>query len=158
MAADPVRSRPYIPDYGIPEAEEGLLSWERTDERLRSASNYWLATANEGGRPHAVPVQGAWIDTALYFGGGPDVLWARNLRANPRVSIHLESGDDVVILEGIVDRVEEPQELMERIADVYESKYGFRHPSPFWLLRPRVAFAWTQFDKDPTRFRFSGAS
>lgn len=156
MSESPSRSRPVIPDYGIPESEDGLLSWERTSGRLGEATNYWVATSGPTGKPHAVPVQGAWIGGALYFGGGPDVKWVRNLRSDPRVSVHLESGDDVVILEGKVERAGEPESLMAEIADVYEKKYGYRHPPPFWTLRPRVAFAWTDFAKDPTRFRFAG--
>lgn len=147
------RSRPVVPDYGIPEDDKGLLEWDHVVERMREGRNYWIATVDSEARPHAVPVWGVWLNDAAFFGGGPDTRWARNLFANPKVSVHLESGDDVVILEGTVDRVEETP-LVDHVADAYEAKYNFRHPPPFWRLRPKLVLAWTSFPKSTTRWRF----
>lgn len=97
---EPKRSRPSIPDYGIPESEEGMLPWSHVVERLPGLRNYWVSTTRPDGRPHATPVWGAWVEDTLYFGGGPDTRRSRNLDANPNLVIHLESGDDVVIVEG----------------------------------------------------------
>ena len=91
----------------------------------------------------------------LYFGGGPRTRWSRNLAANPRVAVHLESGDDVVILEGEVDRIDDPQQpLLAEIDDAYEEKYDMRHGPPVWVLRPRVVLAWSEFPTNATRWRF----
>lgn len=151
---EPQAGRPHVPDYGIPQDEDGILPWSHAVQRLERSSNYWIGTATGDGTPHAVPVWGVWVDGALYLGGGPDTRWARNLAANPRVTVHLESGSDVVILEGEVGRIAEDREpLVTRIMDAYESKYDLRHPAPFWELRPRVAFAWTSFPGDATRWR-----
>src|SRR3990172_3945323 len=39
---EPVAPRPRFPrDYGIPDAEEGLLPWSWASERLESTRNYW---------------------------------------------------------------------------------------------------------------------
>jgi nitroimidazol reductase NimA-like FMN-containing flavoprotein (pyridoxamine 5'-phosphate oxidase superfamily) len=151
---EPRASRPHIPGYGIPDSTDELLPWSHVTERLERARNYWIATVPRDGRPHVVPVQGAWIDGVLYWGGGPDVLWARNLRRDPRVAVHLESGDDAVIVEGTAELRHPEAGVATKIQDAYERKYGYRHPLPFWTLVPRVAFAWTQFERDPTRWRF----
>ena len=49
--------------------------------------------------------------------------------ANPNVVTHSESGEDVVILEGVVEEVTDPT-LQERIDDAYETKDGVRHGTP----------------------------
>src|SRR5687767_14484053 len=103
----PQTSRPYVPGYGIPDSQEGVLAWSHVTERLEKATNYWIGTVNAADEPtpHVVPVWGVWVEDTLYFGGGPQTRWSRNLDENPAVSVHLESGADVVILEGMVDRI-----------------------------------------------------
>jgi len=152
----PTADRPSPRGYGIPEGDEGLLPWEHVAERMEAAKNYWIATTDPAGRPHARPVWGAWLDLRLYFGGGGQTLWARSLRVNPYVSAHLDSSEEAVILEGPVSRLEEHDdpELVERVKDVYEAKYDMRHPAPFWVLEPAVAYAWTEFPRTVTRWRF----
>lgn len=152
--SSPTASRPDIPDYGVPEHRRGILPWSHAVQRLEAGRHYWVTTADPSGRPHAVPVWGVWVGESLLFGGGPETRWARNLAANPEVVMHLEDGVDVVILEGAVTRTGNDDPLAEAAQDAYESKYEFRHPPPFWVLRPRVAFAWTEFPKDATRWRF----
>ena len=150
--------RPYIPDYGIPETLEGTLPWSHVTERMEKSRNYWVGTVGPDTRPHAVPVWGVWVEGTLYFGGGPDTRWSRNLAANPQVTVHLESGDDVVIIEGEVERITDSNHpLVNPLDDAYEAKYQMRHGTPFWVLRPRVAFAWSDFPKNATRWRFSQA-
>ncbi len=146
--------RPRLPEsYGVPASGEGMLSWSHVSERMSSLRNYWLSTTRPDGRPHAVPVWGVWFDETFHFGGGRDTRKARNLMANPEVVVHTESGDDVVILEGVAEEITEPS-LLARIDDAYEAKYGIRHGTPVWALRPRVAFAWSTFPKDATRWLF----
>lgn len=152
--SQPEAGRPHVPEYGIPETLEGVLPWSHAVERLERARNLWIVTVGPGPRPHARPVWGVWVDGAVYFGGGPQTRWARNLAAHPDVVVHLESGDEVVILEGRVGRVDDPDDVVARVIDAYEAKYDFRHPAPFWELRPDVAFAWTDFPRDTTRWRF----
>ena len=164
-ARRPIAERPRIPtEYGMPESPEGLMAWEHVDERLREAKVYWVGTASADGRPAVRPVDGLWVDGALYLGGSPETLWVRNVQANPRLSIHLDDGQDVAILEGAAEALPhgvEP-ELAQRLAAESNRKYpqygvtadeyigrlaGFR-------LRPDVALAWSDFPRDLTRFRF----
>jgi hypothetical protein len=153
--AEPKPSRPHIPDYGIPTNIEGTLPWSHVVERMESARNYWVGTASQNGRPHAVPVWGVWVEGSLYFSGGPDTRWMRNLAANPQVAVHLESGDDVVIIEGVVEQITDPnQPLVSRIDQASKAKYGMGGGVPCWALRPRLAFAWSKFPDNATRWLF----
>jgi nitroimidazol reductase NimA-like FMN-containing flavoprotein (pyridoxamine 5'-phosphate oxidase superfamily) len=151
--------------YGVPETEEGLLEWRWAVERLEPALNYWFSTTRPDGRPHAMPAWGVWIDDALYFEGSPLTRRARNLAENPAVVVHLESGDAVVILEGEAREAGKPERaLAERLAAAFAAKYGttkweYRPPPDqwdrggLWLLRPTVAFGWSDFPRDVTRWR-----
>lgn len=151
---EPASSRPHIPGYGVPDTDQGMLPWNHVTERLEQARNYWVGTVGADGRPHTVPVWGIWIDGALYFGAGPRT--ERNLRANPAVAVHLESGDDVVILEGEAEKFSDPDPaLFGRLADASAAKYDWRPDTMGgYRVRPRVAYAWTTFPADATRFRF----
>jgi nitroimidazol reductase NimA-like FMN-containing flavoprotein (pyridoxamine 5'-phosphate oxidase superfamily) len=124
-------------------------------ERLEKSRNYWVATADGAGRPHVVPVWGLWVDDILCFGGAPETRWMRNLAANPWAAVHLESGDDVVMLEGKVEEMNDPDHpLVKRCADASMAKYGMGGGVPFLVLRPQVVFAWSNFLSDATRWRF----
>jgi hypothetical protein len=149
------RSRPeFGPKYGIPTDEEGMLPWSWADEQLGAARNYWIVTAGADGEPSAAPVWGVWADDAVRFSTHPHSRKGLNLARDPRVVIHLDSGDDVVILHGEV----EPYELESSIADAYEAKYDYRpEPGEGWFtLRPRRALVWLERDyaKTATRFDF----
>ena len=146
--------RPEIPgSYGVPTGGEGMLPWGHVVERMSVARNYWLASVRPDGRPHSVPVWGVWVGDRLHFGGGRSTRKARNLAENPNVVAHSESGEDVVILEGVAQEVTDPA-LQERIDDAYEAKYGIRHGTPVWVLEPRVVHAWSRFPVDATRWVF----
>jgi Pyridoxamine 5'-phosphate oxidase len=156
---EPRRRRPPFRDYGIPTDDEGMLAWHWAATRLGDARNYWVSTTRPDGRPHAMPVWGVWLDDGFFFGTGRSSAKARNLAANPAVVVHLESGDEVVILEGAADEVVDG-ELAERVNRSYASKYDWRadagDPSPFYVVRPRRAYAWTEreFPRSATQFDF----
>jgi pyridoxine/pyridoxamine 5'-phosphate oxidase len=157
---DPVRRRPeFGQTYGIHEAPEGMLDWPWADERLERSRNYWIGTADEDGRPRVLPVWGVWIDDSVVFGTNARSRKAKNLDRDPRVIVHLESGDEVVILEGEVETIEPTEE----IADAFEPKYDWRpevgkpdDSTRWYRLRPQRAQAWleTDYPKTATRFDF----
>lgn len=160
---EPSGSRPVLPgDYGMPSTNEGLLPWSRVVEQLESEKNYWVCTADKNGKPHAAPVWALWLDGKLYFDGHPKTRWGRNLLANPQIAIHLESGDHVVILEGVVSELPTmDRELAEKVASAYGAKYEVKFPSAedlvtrgMWLLKPSVALAWDAFPTTLTRWKF----
>jgi hypothetical protein len=156
----PVPGRPIAPDlYPFPDDPERWLPWSRVERRLEAARNYWLATASASGVPHATPVWGVWLDTTLYFDGPPTTRWARNLAQNPRLTMHLESGEDVVIVEGRVDDLVTDVDLAGRIVMAWNKKYGRLAPQPsttgLFRLRPRSARAWSRSSLvDGTRWAF----
>ena len=136
--------------YGVPDDEGGLLPWSWAEERLVSAHNYWVATSG----PHASPVWALWRDGVLVFSCSPRSRKARELARDPRVVVHLESGDEVVIVEGEVQRVVADAVLI----DEYERKYAYRaDPGEGWYrVVPRRVLAWTEpgYPRDATRFDF----
>jgi nitroimidazol reductase NimA-like FMN-containing flavoprotein (pyridoxamine 5'-phosphate oxidase superfamily) len=149
-APGPRASRARIPpEYGVPKHDKGLLPWAHVIERMQAATVYWVCAVGPTGRPHATPVDGLWLDDTLYFGGSPAARRQRYLRANPAVSVHLESGHEVVILNG--DARESPglpRELAERLSAASKAKYGYgpaprdyMAPGRVFVFRPREVFA-----------------
>src|ERR1700748_2060743 len=110
-------------------AEPGQRPWDDVERALRAARSYWLCTTRADGRPHAMPVWGVWLAGALWFGTGRVSIKGRNLARDPRAVVHLESGDDVVVLEGEVELPAERDKL-ERFVELYEQKYGERIDVP----------------------------
>jgi len=152
---DPNASQALLPKgYG---ATEVLLPWRPARERLERALNYWICTASLDARPHAAPLWGAWVDDRLFFEGSPATRWGRDITANPRATLHLESGSEEVIVEGAIeDHDDVGKELAERVADAFAAKYdGYRTQGRgFFILIPRVARGWSQFPRDATRWSF----
>lgn len=157
-----------MPDgYGVPETTDGLLGWPAADERLASATEYWMATTRPDGRPHVVPRWGVWLDGRFYYDGSPQTRHARNLADNAACALHLESGTEVVILEG-TSRPSAPVDttLGGRLSAVFAQKYGDRGYAPppdAWsgddagglaVFTPATGLAWTDFPTDVTRFHF----
>jgi hypothetical protein len=161
--------RPEMPDgYGVPAEVEGLLAWAEVEALLVSAKVYWMATTRPDSRPHVVPRWGAWVDGVLLYDGSPATRHARNLAANSACVLHLESGSEVVILEGDSGPSAPPgPELGRRLSAEIGRKYkalGYAPAADAWegpdaggLCRfsPRKGLAWTSFPTDTTRFRWT---
>jgi len=159
----PKAGRPAMPkEYGLkgPRSGSGLMPWKRVTVQLAKSHNYWIGTSRPDGRPHAVPVWGLWLDETFLFSTGRSSQKARNLARNPALVVHLESGDDAVILEGVAEEVADPAWLA-RFADAYDAKYHFRvdthdPKNVIYAVRVRTAFAWREadFPSGATRWRF----
>ncbi len=162
----PDRSRPTIPDgYGLPTTTDGLLSWDVVQERLRASLNYWLTTVRPDGTPHSIPRWGVWVDDCLYYDGAPTTRHAINLTHNPSCTLTLESGAEVVIVEGTSTPTSaDPADLGARLATAFEKYHPDYAPGPdSWsgsdggglrVITPKRALAWFTFPKDCTRFVF----
>lgn len=141
--------RPHMPGYGIqpPTPEAGLLEWSFVQEKMQAARNYWLATAGPDGKPHAAPVWGIWHQESFYFSTGENSVKGRNLAANPQAVVHLESGDEAVILEGVMQPVP-AGDLLNTLDEIYLAKYQFNlvQGSPVYGLHIHKAFAWREHD------------
>src|SRR5262245_28946204 len=119
------RSRALAVPASYPFPDRAVLPWSHADSRLAEAPVYWLCTTRPDARPpHVTPLWGAWVDQHLYVDGPPTTRWAQNFVANPAVAVHLPSGEDVVILEGVVDDVTTDAELGCRIVAEWMRKYG----------------------------------
>ncbi|MCC6857905.1 MAG: pyridoxamine 5'-phosphate oxidase family protein [Bryobacterales bacterium] len=161
--AEPQAARPrFIKGYGIREDRAGLLPWSYVDQRMSASRNYWIATTRPGGRPHAMPVWGVWLDGRLYFSTDHDSLKSRNLRGNPAVAVHLESGDDVVILEGAAQLAGGND--LTAFDDAYSAKYGIRVVGAIpgavvYAVTPTLVLAWREkdFTESATSWRFPQA-
>lgn len=134
--------------YGLSEGA-GPKTWEEACQRLQVARNYWLCTSSRDGRPHVVPIWACWFEESLCFGTAANSAKARNLRANPACCVHLESGDQVLILHATAQPLEGPS--LDEVDGLYRVKYavGLREAPgelSFFRLRPNRALAWDEQD------------
>ncbi len=127
-----------------------MLPFSWAAERLSNAHNYWVSTSG----PHASPVWALWREGALVFSCGPRSRKARAIARDPRVVVHLESGDEVVIVEGEAETISAD----DSIIDEYERKYAFHADKGegWYRVVPRRVLAWTEADypRNATRFDF----
>lgn len=144
--------------YGIEPGSDGCLPWSWAEERLVASRSYWLCTTRPDGRPHAVPVWAVWLDAALLFSSDPSSTKGRNLAVHPAAVVHLESGDDVVVVEGRVDTMR--RERLATFVEAYAEKYAHRvdvtNPAfGLYELVPDRVLAWRErdFPTSATRFR-----
>ena len=161
---EPKVGRPDImPAYGVPATLKGALSWAWAIERLEQAPVYWVSTTRPDGRPHAMPTWGAWVDGAFWMEGGDRTRRMRNLSLNPNAVVHVERGDDVVIVEGVGEKIVDLDPgLTERLLagfHKYIASHGYNASAEswaegIWVIRPRIAFAWSSFPTDATMWTF----
>jgi hypothetical protein len=162
--------RPRFPrGYGIEKTTSApgeRLPWARVVEWLTDARTYWVCTTRRDARPHAKPVWGLWQHGAFTFATNPQSVTGQNLQANPSVVVHLESGEQVAILEGRAEPLADRTEVAE-FTHGYEAKYGVRvdpaHPGELeavtlYRVRPTVVLTWLEadFPESSTRWTFSG--
>jgi Pyridoxamine 5'-phosphate oxidase len=151
--------------YGAPAPTGELLPWSWAEQQLVAARTYWIATTRPNGRPHCRPVWGVWLADGFWFSTGS--LARHNLAANPQITVHLESGDQVVILEGVAVAVSGPDRLQGFLA-AYNPKYDWDAvvtddvvtdsagaAGPAYRVRPRVVFGWDADMRAPTRWSFA---
>nr|WP_240145703.1 hypothetical protein [Halococcus salsus] len=74
-----------------------------------------------------------FVDGTFYCGGGERTRWVRNLATNPAAVVHGESGDEVVIVEGTANRIDDGTGnpgLVDRLNAAYREKYGSNTARP----------------------------
>jgi pyridoxamine 5'-phosphate oxidase-like protein len=158
---NPRPERPEIPaSYGFTASTPHKPpAWDSITESLRTSRNYSICSISPDAQPHALPVWGVWFEDHLYFVTKRASKKARNLLANPKVAIHLESGDDVISFQGRVIEVSDPTRLAQ-VAVVYSSKYHGDEIYPeievVFELLPHLAFTWLEnnYHHTATRWRF----
>lgn len=158
MESHTERDRPQMPDgYGVGDPQYGFepIEWSWVVDQISGARNYWVATNRPDGPPHVVPVWGVWLNDSFHFFTDPGSLKGRNIRRDPRVVVHLESGDHVVILEGEML----PHPATAEIITAYEAKYDISFGDDLgdvYTLDASKVLAWTEndFPKTATRWQF----
>ena len=122
------------------------MSWPEVAARLAAARSYWLGTTLPSGAPHAAPVWGVVVGDVLYLYSERSTVKARNLAADPRLVVHLESADDVLIVRGVAEDLGPPAGVPEVVAGL-SAKYRSDADRPYlldadpdfdivWAIRP----------------------
>ena len=153
----PVAGRPDLPkDYGIPTSEEGQVDWSAVNGWLEETKVFWIGTTWPDGRPHAIPIWGAWVENKFFFDGSPRTRWARNLAQNPGIVVHIEKGDVAVMVEGTAEDIVPDAEVHKKVRASYGSRYDYtpEEGGRMYVVTPRVAFAWDSFPTSVTKFNF----
>lgn len=125
--------------YGKP-SQVAPLDWAWVDAELRTAGTYWV-TAGGGGHPHPRPVWGVWSGDRLHLSIGSPVI-ARLLEQDPRVTVHLDSGTDVVIVEGTAVGPVDDIAVLRAYDDKYDWTYTIEEYGPLTGIAPTRALAW----------------
>jgi len=159
----PKVTRPQFPR-GYVDNPASYVDWNWVAAQLTETKNYWLCSTRPDGRPHVVPRWAVYLDDKIYYDGSPETRHAQNIEENPHVSVHLESGDQVIILEGTSGPAGKPDsDVAARLVKEYRKKYAAQGYSPephqwdqggLYVFTPHQCIAWTQFTKDPTKFVF----
>lgn len=150
------RVRPNMPHYGVmPDKVDAMLNWDWVERQMAASRSYWICTTCADGRPHCVPVWGIWREGSLLFGSQRQSQKARNIRRDNRVVIHLESGDDSVIFEGLAIEWRGSHADYVEIDRAYLDKYGedpqtVNESALLYLLQPRKVMAWLESDYPAT--------
>lgn len=139
-------------------------TWSEIVGCFDAARNVWFGTVDADGAPHSVPVWTASVDEVLYVFGERRSVKFRNLAANFRVVVNLESGDEVVIVRGSAYDVGAPAQVPDVVA-AFAAKYT-EPDDEQWLpevdpsvdlvarIEPSVALLWSSADYFGTKRRW----
>jgi hypothetical protein len=158
-------TRPDFPP-GYVDKPISYLTWDWVAVQLTESKHYWICSVRPDGRPHVIPRWALYLDGQIYYDGSPETRHARNLESNPEVAVHLESGSQVIILEGTAAPAPKPSAALgQRLSEAYKAKYaelGYAPDPHSWdegglfVFTPRQCIAWSKFNEDPTKFIFEG--
>jgi Pyridoxamine 5'-phosphate oxidase len=138
--------------------------WEQIARRLRPARSYWLGTTSADGAPQAAPVWGVVVSDVLHLYSERRTVKARNVARDSRVVVHLDDGEDVVIVHGRLEDLGRPESRPD-VLDAFASKYDRPGDAQYlpsadpgfdvlWALRPARALLWRLDDYDNSQFRW----
>ncbi len=133
LIGPPVRAgRPFMPGYGVvgPGEGSGLLPWSWAEERLTTSRQYWVATTWPDGRPHVMPVWAVWDAGYLWFSSSLGSRKARNLDADPRLTVTTDNALEPVVVDGTAERVVD-LDARSRFIGLTNAKYGTEYSVDF---------------------------
>jgi nitroimidazol reductase NimA-like FMN-containing flavoprotein (pyridoxamine 5'-phosphate oxidase superfamily) len=143
------------------------------ERKLTTSSNYWLVSTKPDGAPHARPVWGVYHDGTIWFSTGRSSVKGRNLAEDNRCVIHIESADDVVVIEGKAElvaewtdvmRVEPARTVMRKYMDKYVmterelAPEGELSDAALYRVWPSVVNAWLEGAYPTTQSRWVTAA
>ncbi len=155
-----------MPGYGVlgPAEGSGLLPWSWAEDRLTASREYWVATIGPGGRPHVMPVWAVWDAGYLWFSSSLGSRKARNLDADPRLTMTTDNAVEPVVVEGTAERIV-ALDARSRFIGLTNAKYGTDYSVDFldpdvnatYRVTPVRAFGLVEADfaGSPTRWDFS---
>jgi hypothetical protein len=104
------------------------------------------------------------VQEVLYFYTESTTAKARNLAADPRLVVHLESGDNVLIVRGTAEVTTDPA-ILGPVLAAFVPKYAEPDDLQYlpvgppgevvFALRPESALAWSLSDYDGSQLRWS---
>ena len=143
------------------------LTWSAVAALLAPSRNYWIGTTRADRSPHAAPVWGVVVGEVLYVYTEVGTVKARNLEADPRTVVHLESGDDVVMAQGTMTPVTEP-DLIAPLLTAFAAKYTDPNDRQYLpvgppgevvlALQPVSAMTWQLGDYGGSQRRWTAAA
>jgi Pyridoxamine 5'-phosphate oxidase len=145
--------------------QDNTMTWNDVSARLSAARNYWLGSTTPSGAPHAAPVWGVVTGGTLYLYSERSTVKARNLAADPRVVVHLESAEDVLIVRGLAEDLGTPAQVPSVVAAL-AAKYSRPDDQQYlpsadpgfdvvYAIRPQSAMAWRLDDYVASKRRWS---
>ncbi|MCM8549553.1 pyridoxamine 5'-phosphate oxidase family protein [Streptomyces sp. STCH 565 A] len=126
--------------------------WSWAENLLKSAATYWLVTTSPDGHPHSRPLWGIWEQDTFWFSS--QNRSGEFLKANPRASVNLQVGEDVVMIEGSCSRVlgnDDINVLAEGVGVKYDWELTvsedrvhtrFGQSAPVFRLNPERVYGW----------------
>ena len=162
---EPRVSRPYMPGYGMvgPDEGGGLLDWSWAEMKLRQSREYWVASVWPDGRPHVMPVWGAWNQDAFWFSGSNRSRKVRNLKVNPGITVTTDDASNPVVVEGTAELITNRALIaifINRTNSKYNQSYGLEFLDPdvnatFRVFPKKViGLQESNFTGSPTRWEF----
>jgi hypothetical protein len=144
---------------------DDTVSWAEVAARLAAARSYWMCTTLPSGAPHTTPVWGVVTNRTLYLYSERRTVKARNLAADPRAVVHLESTEDVVIVRGIAEELGLPAQVPE-VVTALSAKYASQEDRQYlpdadpdfdiiYALRPQSAMMWRLADYEGSQRRWT---
>ncbi len=120
--------------------DKTTLDWAWVDDQLRAAGTYWV-DARSPGQPHPRPVWGVWRTERLHLSiGTPATL--RALALDPVLTVHLDSGTEVVIVEGRATASESDPDVIVAYNEKYDWSYDVAKYGPLVSVEPSAILAW----------------
>jgi len=125
--------------YGRP-SDTPPLAWSWVDDQLAAAGTYWIVLP-AGRYPHPRPVWGVWRSERLHLSiGSPEI--GRAATPGSGVTVHLDSGTDVVIVEGDVAGPSTDDDIITAYDLKYDWTYDVDEYGPLTTIVPLKVLAW----------------